>query len=106
MIDHNSKIILYEEKDNGYIGISYEPYLKKYIIHTECKKWTVSNYKRYLTVWNIIKKTLKKRGITEIYGLADNPKSVKFNTLFDAYPTGELAQTEDGEYNYLIRGEL
>ena len=106
MIDHSDKVILYEEEGNGYVGISYEPYLKKYIVHIECKEWSLSTYKRYKKVGEIIKKKLKERGITEIWGLANDPKAVKFNTLFGAYPTGELAEVESGKYMYLVKGDL
>lgn len=97
------KIILYEEKDNGYVGLSWEPFLKKWILHLEFKKWSPQNYKRYLKIFNIIKKHLKARGITEAYGLAETLHDVKLNEMFGAYNTGNVAIVENKEENYITK---
>ena len=39
--------VLYEEKDNGFIGLSWEPTLKVWILHIDCKEWSKETYKRY-----------------------------------------------------------
>lgn len=99
--------LLYFEEGNGFVAISWEPYLQKWIIHMDCKKWSLSHYKRYKKIWKIITSKLKARGITEIYGLCDGPKEVKFNKLFGVKSTGDLAEIDNGkEYNYIVRGEL
>lgn len=106
MIDHSDKVILYEEEGNGYVGISYEPYLEKYILHIECKEWSLSTYKRYKRIGEVIRKKLKERGIKEVYGLSKTPKEVKFNMMFGGEYSGKLAEVENGKYMYLVKGEL
>lgn len=103
----STKTILYEEDNNGYVAISYEPYMKKWILHIECTEWSLSAYKRYRKVGEVIKKVLKRRGINEVYGLSDTPKEIKFNALFGGEYTGELAEINNGsKYKYIVKGVL
>jgi hypothetical protein len=107
LIDPSEKIYLYEEEGNGYVALSWEPYMEKWILHIECKEWSLSTYKRYRKVGEAIRKVLKRRGINEVYGLSKTPKEVKFNALFGAEYTGELAEINHGtEYQYIVKGVL
>lgn len=98
--------ILYEEPGNGYTGLSWEPTLQKWILHFVCKEWSLSTYKRYKKVAKQIKHRLKQRGITEVYGLSETEKEIKFNRLLGAVPTGEIVRTTDGTLKYLLKGVL
>jgi len=57
-------------------------------------------------VFKQIRMMLRERGIYEVYGLVDNQKSLKFNKMFGALPTGEVATTEDGIVNIITRLEV
>jgi len=88
--------VIYKEEDNGFVGLSYEPFLQKTIMHLEFKKWSVQECKRYKQIWKIILKCLKDKGFTEIYSLCDSEKEAKFNRFFGFKDTGYLAQTDKG----------
>jgi hypothetical protein len=98
--------ILYEEPGNGYTGLSWEPTLEKWILHLVTKEWSLSTYKRYKKLAKQIKHRLRQRGITEIYGLSDTEKEIKFNRLFGGVYTGTIVKTDDGELKYLVKCKL
>lgn len=98
-------IILYEEPDNGFVGIHYDKDLQGWVMHMDCKDWSVSTYKRYLKVWHTaIIPVLKQKGINIIYGLCETPKAVKFNSMFGVMPTGLEVTTTDGMKQVLTKG--
>jgi len=33
--------VIYKEEDNGFVGLSYEPFLQKTIMHLEFKRWNL-----------------------------------------------------------------
>lgn len=94
--------ILYEEPGNGYVGLSWEPTLKKWIIHIDCKEWSLSTYKRYKVIGEQIKDKLRNRGIVSIYGLSENPKEVKFNAMFGAKLVPYIVYDNENQPNYLV----
>jgi len=101
--------ILCEEEGLFYVGLSWEPTLKVWMIHIGTteevqKRWSVSEAKRYLKVKERLRDVLRSRGINEIYGLSDTPKEVKYNLLIGAEDTGVLIETEEGKKKYLIKG--
>lgn len=104
MIDPRLKII-YQEADNGYLGLSYEPFLKKTIMHIKFKKWNLTECRRYKDLWKIIKRNLVAAGITELHSLCKSEKEVKFNKFWGFKDTGFMAQVEDG-YMYILKLEL
>ncbi len=63
--------VIYKEEDNGFVGLSYEPFLQKTIMHLEFKRWNLTECRRYKKVWNVIKKSLKESGFTEVHSLCD-----------------------------------
>lgn len=98
-------IKLYEEPDNGFVGIHYDDDLQGYVMHMDCKDWSASTYKRYLKVWHeAIIPSLKHLGINTIYGLCESPKAVKFNSMFGVMPTGLEVTTTDGMKQVLTKG--
>lgn len=97
--------VIYKEEDNGFVGLSYEPFLQKTIMHLEFKRWSLTECRRYKKVWSIIKKTLKESGITEVHSLCDSERAVKFNKFWGFKDTGFIAQVEDG-YRYILKLEL
>jgi hypothetical protein len=88
--------VIYKEDNNGYLGLSYEPFLQKTIMHIEFKKWNLDECRRYREIWKVIKKCLKEKGMTEIYSLCDSDKEVKFNKFWGFKDTGLMAQTDLG----------
>lgn len=98
-------IKLYEEENNGFVGIHYDQDLQGYVMHMDCKDWSVNTYKRYRKVWfEAILPSLKKLGIYEIYGLCETPKDVKFNQMFGVHPIGVEVTTTDGMKQMLTKG--
>lgn len=98
--------ILYEEPDNGYVGISWEKSINNWVIHIVCHEWSLSTYKRYKVVGERVKAILRARGIKVIYGLAEDVKAVRFNKMFGAETTGHLVEDDQGKLNILIKLEL
>lgn len=98
--------ILYEEPGNGYVGLSWEPTLKKWILHITCSVWSKESYKRYKVIGEQIKDKLRKRGITEVYGLSETPKEVKFNVMFGGELLPYVVYDDKNQPNYLVRGVL
>ena len=98
--------ILYAEEGNGFVGLSFDEGLQVWIMHNELKAWSVSEFKRYIEVFKQIRMTLRERGVYEVYGLVSDQKALKFNKMFGAIPTGEVATTEDGKFNIITRLEV
>ena len=96
-----NEILLYDEPGNGFISIIYDNKLKGFIMHMDCKKWSISTYKRYIGIWNIIIKHLKRVGIKEFYGTCADVKSLKFNEMFGVKYTGKEVILETGKKHYL-----
>lgn len=97
--------VIYKEEDNGYLALSYEPYLQKTIMHIEFKKWNLDECRRYRELWKIIKKNLKEAGITELHSLCKSEREVKFNKFWGFKETGFMAQVENGVM-YILKLEL
>lgn len=98
--------ILYKEKDNGFIGLSWEPTLEVWILHIDCKEWSKETYKRYKEIGQMIRQELKKNGITEVYGLSETKKEVKFNRMFGGEVLPYIVYDSEGKPNYLVKGVL
>tara|TARA_R110001606_G_scaffold198831_2_gene346441 strand:+ start:252 stop:587 length:336 start_codon:yes stop_codon:yes gene_type:complete len=98
-----NEFLLYEEEGNGFISMTYDKKLNGYVMHMDCKKWSLSTYKRYLGIWNIVIKHLKKVGIKEFYGTCADVKALKFNALFGVKYTGKEVILETGEKQFLSR---
>lgn len=98
--------ILYKEEDNGFLGLSYEPNIQKTIMHTEFKKWSLKDSRRYKKVWEVTKKSLKDAGITELYSLCESEKNVKFNKFWGFKETGLIAYTKSNQFNYILKLEI
>lgn len=74
-------------------------------MHVELNQWSPSEYKRYLKIFEIIKRNLKEL-VPEVYSICDTDKEFKFNTLFGFKDTGLLVEQEDGMIGKLGRLEL
>ncbi|AFB70768.1 hypothetical protein MTPG_00017 [Methylophilales phage HIM624-A] len=98
--------VLYEEPGNGFIGLSFNETLQAWVLHTDCKAWSVSEFKRYLKIMEIVKSDLKARGITEVYGICADKKAVRFNKMFGAKPTGHFAKMNTDEYELITKLEI
>ena len=94
--------ILYEEGDNGFIGIDFNKEINEWTMHIECHSWSHNKFKRYLKALEVVKEKLRERGIKKVYGLCRSKKERKFNIVFGAkaVPDGILL-TEDGILNYI-----
>jgi|TARA_R110000744_G_scaffold41312_2_gene93479 hypothetical protein len=94
--------ILYEEGDNGFIGIVFDEVMNVWTMHIECHSWSHNKFKRYLKALEVVKEKLRERGIKKVYGLCRSKKERKFNIVFGAkaVPDGILL-TEDGILNYI-----
>ena len=97
-------IILYEEPQ-GYVAITLDDATEKCYMHVELKNWSLSEYKRYLVIFEIIKKHLKEL-VPEVYSICDTEKEFKFNALFGFEDTGLKVLQEDGALGILGRLKL
>jgi len=101
--------ILYEEEGKGYVGLSWEESLKVWMIHIKTsdmfpKEWSLSAAKHYLKVRDLLREEMKKRGIKEVYGLAETPKEVKYDLLIGAEVLPYIVYDTEGNPNYLVKG--
>lgn len=96
---------LYEEEGNGFIKIRWDDKLQVWIMHLDCKSWSVSEFKRYKQVFKIVCADLKSKGISEVYGLCADKKAVKFNRMFGAKLTGDVVTIDDGSIRTIIKME-
>ena len=99
--------ILYEEGDNGFIGIDFNKEMNEWTMHIECHSWSHTKFKRYLKGLEIAKQKLRARNIKEVYGICRSEKQRKFNLVFGAkaVPNGVLLSA-DGLLNYLTVLEI
>lgn len=97
---------IYEEKDNGFVGLSYYGDLKIHVMHIELKSWSVSEYKRYLKIWKILRKSLKKVGINEVFSFCDSDKEMKFNKIFGFKDTGIIATDINNVTSKILKLEV
>jgi len=98
--------ILYKEEDNGFLGLSFNEYLKKPELHIEFKKWNLEEFRKFKKIWEIVKNTLKEAGITEIYSLCDSAKEAKFNKFWGFKDTGVIAYTLDNKFKHVLKLEI
>ena len=98
--------ILYEEPGNGFVGLTFNKELNVWVLHTDCKVWSKSEFKRYLKIMEIVKQDLKSRGITEVYGICADKKAVRFNKMFGALPTGHVVELSNGNYELITKLEI
>lgn len=98
--------ILYEEEDNGFIGLSFNHTYNIWVLHTDCIKWSVKEFKRYKAIMERVKVDLKHRGITEVYGMCADKKAVRFNKMFGAMPTGHVAKLANGDIEIITKLEI
>lgn len=97
--------ILYKE-GSGFVGLSFSKEMDAYVMHTDITKWTLSEYKRYITIFSEILNGLYDRGITEVYGICDTQKEMKFNELFGFHYTGLKVTDTEGTESFLSRLEI
>tara|TARA_R110000782_G_scaffold170934_1_gene262649 strand:- start:513 stop:818 length:306 start_codon:yes stop_codon:yes gene_type:complete len=99
--------ILYEEPDNGFIGITWNEGLDNWEMHIECLSWSHTKFKRYLKGLEIAKQKLRDKGIKKVYGICESKANKKFNLVFGAKVVpGMIILTEDGILNYLTVLEI
>ena len=95
-------VILYEEKNNGFIGVTYSKEMKAWQMHVDCKDWSHNNFKRYLKAIKEVKQKLKAEGIDYVFGLAEGEKERRFNELFGAKTIpNRVAIDEEGIKTYI-----
>jgi len=100
-------IKLYEEPGNGFVGVHFDEDLQLWIMHIECKEWSVSTYKRYKKLTeDTILPLLKQLGIEEVYGFSETEKEVHFNRMFGAETLPYIVTTDDGIQHYLVKRSL
>ena len=98
---------LYEEKDNGCLGLTYNNEYEIWLMHLPTiEKWTVSEYKRYLIIFKKVLKQLRFQGIKEIWGLSLTMKEAKFTHMFGFRLTDLAAKDIDGKPYYISKLEI
>jgi hypothetical protein len=98
--------ILYQEPDNGFLGLSYNEELDVFVMHVDLVVWSVSHYKRYLKIFSAVLRKLRLSGITEVYSFCDSEKDVKFNQMFGFVSTGHLGYDDKGVESLILKLEV
>jgi len=95
--------ILYEEQGRGYLGLSYEPFLKNWVLHVnfspELWRSTTEIYniiKYCLDIFNEVLNELRDRGIKLVLSLCASEKEIKFNRIFGFKDTELKVNTNEG----------
>ena len=94
-------MILYKEPQ-GFVGLSYDNSHNIWVMHVELHQWSVSEYKRYLKIFNIIKKHVKEL-TPVVYSFCDTDKEMKFNELFGFEDLHLNAQEDNGNISKVGR---
>tara|TARA_R110000744_G_scaffold142621_1_gene254282 strand:+ start:299 stop:604 length:306 start_codon:yes stop_codon:yes gene_type:complete len=99
--------ILYEESNNGFIGVEFNKEMNVWTMHIECHSWSHTKFKRYLKGLEIAKQKLRDKNIKRVYGMCKSEKERKFNLVFGAkaIPNG-IALSNDGLLYYLTVLEI
>jgi len=97
-------IILYEEPQ-GYVGVTFDDATNKCYMHVKLHQWSPSEYRRYLLIFEVVKKHLKEL-VDEVWSICDTEKEFKFNAMFGFEDTGIRVAQEDGMIGKLGRLEL
>ena len=92
-------IMLYEEPQ-GYVGVTFDDETSLCYMHVRLHQWSVSEYKRYLRIFEIIKRHLKEL-VPEVYSTCKTEKDFKFNKLFGFEDTGLFVRTKVGNIEKL-----
>jgi hypothetical protein len=103
--DSRSELIYIYREGDDYVAISYSTELEAWIMHVDLKKWSVSEYKRYLKVFKVIKEELGKL-TPYVLSLCRTKKEFKFNKCFGFKDTGLVAIDPTGELSRIARLEL
>lgn len=109
----NGMEILYEEEGRGYLGLSFEPFMKEWVMHTS---WNPELWGSTAEILNIIRHCLKlkpfildelkSRGITQVVALCATEKEVKFNKLWGMVDTGLVAFSPEGIRVIILKLEV
>jgi len=95
---------IYREGES-FIGLSYNHEIQGYIMHVAVKDWSLSEYKRYKKIFELIKRTLSK--VTPVvYSLCITQKHLKFNKMFGFKDTGLVSIGLDGQLARIAKLEL
>ena len=94
-------MILYKEPQ-GFVGLSYDNSHNIWVMHVELHQWSVSEYKRYLKIFNIIKKHVKEL-TPVVYSFCDTDKEMKFNELFGFEDLNLNAEEDNGNISKVGR---
>ena len=98
---------LYEEKDNGCLGLTYNNEFNMWLMHLpSIESWTISEYKRYLKIFKKILNELRFKGIKEIWGLSLTKKEARFTHMFGFKLTDLAAKDIDGKPYYISKLEI
>lgn len=106
----NGMEILYEEEGRGFVGLSFEPFLRQWVLHVKFEPsfWTevYTMIKYCLRVFESILNELRGRGITEVVGLCSSEKEAKFDRIFGFKDTGLMAITPEGNNLIILKLEV
>ena len=105
--------ILYEENGRGYVGLSFEPFMRQWVLHVKFNPavWgsateTYNLIKYCLGLFTDVLNELRSRGIKEVLGLCSSEKEAKFNKIFGFKDTGLIAITPEGYKLIILKLEV
>lgn len=93
-------IVVYFDEDVK-VSLEWVDVLNSYAIHTKVNEWSLSKYKKYLSVFAEILNTLEKEGVTKIYAIPPSEKEEKWEELFGFKDSGlRIGQYKIMELDY------
>lgn len=90
--------VLYQDQD-CWLGVSYNPDINQFFLHTEINIWSKEKYKKYLDIFT--RSMLELVDIPKLYSICYTEKSKKFNELFGAKNIGKT-KDDNGETIFIM----
>lgn len=98
---HGQKTFIDTIIDDEYMRVRLETFPDgEVFVHTDIFKWSKDLFELYLLVWGDIIVALKNKGIKRVRALAacDEPKILKFQSMFGFIPVGKAVSQTGREY--------
>lgn len=74
-------ILLYKDEDIE-LTMEYYEIIPGWGLHTKVKSWSLSKYKKFISIFGEILQSLSKEGITKLYAIPPTKLEEKWQMLF------------------------
>jgi hypothetical protein len=83
-----SDILLYKDEDLEVVGELYDDIIGGIILNTEVAHFSLSTYKKFKVVWELIKQDLKQMEIDHVIAIPMDAKSIRWEEHWGFEDTG------------------